>query len=207
MRIIDGLLGHDYDSNYNTRGHRCRDIEDINLKNYILFLGDNVSLGLDKNIEQTFPYMVSKKLNMDYYNLSIFNGGHDALKFNLLGWMHKFKAQCPKFIVITNEFLNSLLTSDSSFNNLKVMDYSNEDAKTIIDAANVCGFFRGRNQLLENLIKTTVPVPVYQIILPGSEILLSDNKMTDIVVESKNHEDIFIKLYECINHKKRKIAP
>jgi hypothetical protein len=207
MRVVDGLLGHDLDSIFNTRGHRCLDIEDINLKNYILFLGDNVSLGLDKNIEQTFPYMVSKKLNMSYYNLSIFNGGYDSLKFNLLGWMNKFKYQYPKMIVITNEFLNSLLCADSSFNNINVVDYSDENIQELIHRANNSGFFAGRNYLLEQIISAVIPIPIYQVIIPESEILITNDKSINVFVESKNHEEITAKLLEVINYRKKRAAP
>lgn len=207
MRIVDGLLGHDIDHQYNNRGHRCLDIEDINLKNYILYLGDNVSLGLDKNIENTFPYIVSKKLKIDYYNLSIFNGGYEALKFNILGWMSKFINQPPKMIVITNEFLNSLLYSDNSFNYINVVDYSNSDVQDLIYRGNNSGFFAGRNHILDQLISTIVPVPIYQVILPESEILINNDRVINVSIDSKDQNEIAAELFDIINHKRKRVAP
>jgi hypothetical protein len=74
--------------NLNSYGHRCKELSELNLHNYILFVGDNICLSYHLPIEETFPYIVSKKLNVDYYNLSIFNGGIEAIKFNLLSWVH-----------------------------------------------------------------------------------------------------------------------
>ena len=54
--------------NLNSYGHRCKEISDVNLHNYILFVGDNVCLSYHIPIEDTFPYIISQKLKTDYYN-------------------------------------------------------------------------------------------------------------------------------------------
>ena len=110
MQIIDGFIGNSAGDDLNNLGHRCKDIEFINFKNYFLVLGDNFSLSFDQPLENTFPFLLSKKLNMSYYNLSVFNGGMDACKNNALIWINKFAK--PRFIICNFTFLNSLLHTD-----------------------------------------------------------------------------------------------
>ena len=92
MRFIDGFIGHDPDEKYfNSRGHRCKEIEDIDLRRYVLFAGDNVAVDYNNSIEKTYPYIIANKLGLDYYNLAIFNGGVECLKYNLFTWSAKIK--------------------------------------------------------------------------------------------------------------------
>lgn len=83
---------------YNNLGHRCNDVDKIDLDNYILFAGCSHSFGEALNLEQTFPYIVSKKLNCDYYNLGVIATGLDVMFYNVMMWFATYKH--PKLLVL-----------------------------------------------------------------------------------------------------------
>lgn len=178
MKFVDGLLGNGLSEHYNSNGHRCKEISEINLQNYILFAGDNGSLGLDKPIEKTFPYIISQKLKCDYYNLSVFNGGLDALRYNLISWFVKYKR--PKSVIISCEFMNSLLISNNNFTEIKAADYQDEIIQDVANIGNVCGFFAGRNILAKELLKQYIICPIYQLRYKNSVQLFDSDFVTDI---------------------------
>jgi len=190
MKFVNGLLGNGLSEQFNSNGHRCKEISEINFQNYILFAGDNGSLGLDKPIEQTFPYLISQKLKCDYYNLSVFNGGLDALRYNLITWCTKYKK--PKAVVISVEFMNSLLVSDNNFMRIDAADYNDEVIKDISDVANVSGFFEGRNILARELLKQYVICPIYQLHYKNSIQLFDEQFVTDINYEGDQFDYVNI---------------
>lgn len=196
MRFVDGLLGHDPDSIYNSHGHRCKELSELNLRNYILFVGDNAGLQLNKPIEETLPYLTSKELGTDYYNLCIFNGGSDAIKFNLFTWLFKFPK--PKAIVIASEFFNSLLVSDQNHSHIDVADLSNDMVTDAINAANNNGFFHARQYMLDNLISNIIQIPIYQLTIKDKIKVLSKT-IIDIDYDPNNSEVGAIKLANEIN--------
>jgi len=175
MRFIDGFIGHDPATKYfNSRGHRCSEIEDIDLRNYILFAGDNVAIDYQNEIEKTYPYLISNMLGMDYYNLAIFNGGVECLKFNLLSWLAKIKQQ-PKAIIISTEFLNSFVVCDKNYENFQACDFSNTITTDIFNRGNYNGFFAGRNILFDKIAHKASNVQIYQIIFKDKLPALTKN--------------------------------
>jgi len=172
MRFVDGLLGHDPDNIYNSHGHRCKELSELNLRNYILFVGDNAGLQLNKPIEETLPYLTAKELAVDYYNLCIFNGGSDAIKFNLFSWLFKFPK--PKAIIIASEFFNSLLISDQNHSFIDAADLSDDMVTDAINAANNNGFFNGRRYMLDTLISNSIQIPIYQLSIKDKIKVLSE---------------------------------
>jgi hypothetical protein len=83
----------------NINGHRCKNIEEIDLDNYILFAGCSHTEGIGLKLEDTYPYLLSKKMNCDYYNLSIGGTGVDTLSYNLVTWFAKIKKP-PKLLIV-----------------------------------------------------------------------------------------------------------
>lgn len=163
MRIVDGLIGGDPNQLLNSHGHRCKEISELNFRNYILFVGDNAGLKLDKPIEETFPYITAKKSNMDYYNLAVFNGGLDVVKNNLVVWLHKYPS--PRAIVVSCEFANALLVSNKNREYLNVANLDDPIVSDMIDAANNCGFFTGKQYLIDKTIPSVTSIPVYQVVI------------------------------------------
>ena len=73
--------------NFNRYGHRCKNIDEINLNNYILFFGCSHTEGSGNYLEDTFPYIVSETLGVDYYNLGLRSSGIDVQLHNLFVWV------------------------------------------------------------------------------------------------------------------------
>lgn len=206
MRFYDNLLGHDLKDpslKLNNRGHRCKDIEDVNLHNYILFAGDNVALDYNLPIEKTYPYLISQQLNTDYYNLSIFNGGLDSVKYNLLTWFSKYPK--PKCVVINTEFLNSILVCLDIGEEIKVADYNDPSIQQIMVAGEKVGLFFAKRKLAENVLRHAINVPIYQISFKDKMSLFTDGVTNvDHTGNIFDHESItneFLRSYRNIRAK------
>ena len=207
MQLVDGLIGNDASTQFNSRGHRCKEIEEINFHNYFLFAGDNIGLGLDKDITETYPYIISKALKTDYYNLCVFNGGVDCLRFNLLSWLNKFHHK-PRAIIVSCEFLNSVVVSDHNFNNLRPCDLNDSVTNDLLDMAQVTGFFRMRNILSDKLITRLVNLPIYQINFPNKQNIFTNN-IINITHEGDIYDQKTISalLIRQMRQVKEKVAP
>ena len=83
----------------NNLGHRSKNIEDIDLDNYILFTGCSHTEGIGLELEKTFPYATANSLGIDYYNLALGGSGIDVMTHNLLMWIHTVK-KLPKALII-----------------------------------------------------------------------------------------------------------
>ena len=84
---------------YNSNGHRCKNIEDIDLNNYILFTGCSHVEGVGLELEKTFSYLTANDLGIDYYNLALGGSGIDVMTYNLMMWIHTVK-KLPKSLII-----------------------------------------------------------------------------------------------------------
>jgi hypothetical protein len=85
---------------YNEYGHRCKNVSEIDLDNYILFSGCSHTEGIGLELEKTFPYLISNNLGIDYYNLALGGSGIDIMTYNLIAWINTVKKP-PKAVVIT----------------------------------------------------------------------------------------------------------
>lgn len=209
MQFYDNLIGHDLKDpqlSLNSRGHRCKEIEDVSFHGYILFAGDNVALDFNLPIEETFPHLISKKLGLDYYNLSIFNGGLDVLRYNLLTWCSRFPS--PNMVVISTEFLNSLVTASDNGENLQVVDYSDERVNQIMSVGDRFGFFSARHLLAQNILLQYIDCPIYQITFKD-KVYLPSEKITTIphCGEIFDHKEITEVFMQHHAHRVKRILP
>ena len=83
----------------NDNGHRCKNIRDIDLSNYVLFGGCSHTTGIGLELEKTYPYLISNMLGYDYYNLSMPGAGIDVMEYNILTWLGKISKK-PKIVFI-----------------------------------------------------------------------------------------------------------
>lgn len=90
----DRIISYDY----NNLGHRCKNLADIDLHNYILFVGCSHTEGIGLELEKTYPYLISQELNVDYYNLGLSSSGLDTFFYNLSSWL--VRNSWPIFIVL-----------------------------------------------------------------------------------------------------------
>jgi hypothetical protein len=140
----------------NKNGHRCKDIEDIDLNNYILFAGCSHSEGIGLELEKTYPYLISKSLGCDYYNLSSAGTGIDVMAHNLALWRAKVK-QDPKFLIIHKPEITRFVTLENSEGVIVRNSIWNTGSEVLkfIDQGNNINFFSSRFNinaaLIENL--------------------------------------------------------
>jgi hypothetical protein len=185
MQFYGNFLGHDPGIEFNSTGHRCKEIAEVNLQNYILFAGDNIGVGLGSPIEETYPYLVSKKLKIDYYNLCIFNGGLDALRYNLITWFTTIK-QRPRAVVVSCEFLNSLIVSDQNYSYYEHCNLEDDSVKELLDAGNMTGFFNARHMFADRQINNLITTPIYQIVFKDKQPAFTHN-----IVNVTHSDDMF----------------
>lgn len=80
---------------YNSIGLRCPELSNKSKK--IIFAGGSFCFGTGVNLEDTYAYILSKKLNADYINLS----DVDSLT-ELIDPLNKFKDFDPDYVVISD---------------------------------------------------------------------------------------------------------
>lgn len=90
---------HEISYNYNSLGHRSKNIDELDLDNYILFTGCSHTEGVGLELEKTFPYVTANALKMDYYNLALGGTGIDVMTHNLVIWANTVP-KLPKALVI-----------------------------------------------------------------------------------------------------------
>lgn len=100
---------------HNEYGHRCKNIKEINLDNYILFAGCSHTEGIGLPIENTYSYLLAKDLKKDYYNLSLAGCANDIIEYNLITWLATVEKK-PDLIVIQP-------TSTSRFSSVDMFHY------------------------------------------------------------------------------------
>jgi hypothetical protein len=84
--------------NRNSIGHRSKEIDKL-ADDYFLFLGCSITVGSAVALEETFPYIVAKRSNKDYYNLAVEGAGIDMIAYNLTSWLIHVNKK-PKVAII-----------------------------------------------------------------------------------------------------------
>lgn len=154
-----------YDNNL--LGHRCPNVRDINFDNYILFVGCSHTYGVGNKLEDTYPYLLSKKLNMDYYNLSVGGTSTEVCKHNLSVWLEKFKR--PKFIVWQWTHPERFLRKDNNSLNIFLSSgpwIDDDDIKKSLYYQSKLNLFFVRDYLSAKYLESLkVNIPIYEIVL------------------------------------------
>ena len=151
---------------YNKFGHRCKNLEDIDLSNYILFTGCSHTLGCGIPIFTTYPYLTSKILQNDYYNLAVTASGIDVLIFNLIAWFTTVSS-IPKAVVIQFPSPDRFVTIDRG--NIKPRGPSWDTDLSILNSIllrDMCDVTNTTILLAKKIIKllTQGKCPVYSIL-------------------------------------------
>jgi hypothetical protein len=152
--------------NYNEYGHRSKSIKDLNLDNYILFLGCSHTEGVGLELEKTYPHLVSKHLGCDYYNLALGGFGIDVLEHNLVNWLYTIDKK-PKHIVIQYPDHSRFISKYPGYPSMIPNGTWNSIQKNVakfISSAEISGFFYGRKKVSVSLINNmTRDIPVIKI--------------------------------------------
>jgi hypothetical protein len=147
---------------FNDNGHRCKNIEDVDLDNYILFTGCSHTMGIGLELEKTYPYLVSKRLGYDYYNLAIPATGIDVVEYNLLTWWATIEKK-PKYVFVQLPDHSRFVSYFAQYDHLVergTWSIDDRDLRFIVNGED-SGFFHARKILHLNNIKNTVNVPLY----------------------------------------------
>lgn len=146
---------------FNNQGHRCKNFEDIDQDNYILFIGCSHTLGVGLELEKTYPYLLSTNLGMDYYNLAIPGTGMDMVEYNLLTWFFKISKK-PKLVVIQWPDHSRFIEYDFERDNLLQQGTWNHQSNYVSFIVNSedTGMFNARKVFTSRLIKNVVDVPI-----------------------------------------------
>jgi hypothetical protein len=159
----DDWYYHNIDITYsfNNLGYRCSDFDKIDQNNYILFTGCSHTMGVGLELEKTYPYLLSKQLGMDYYNLSIPASGMDMVEYNLLSWLFKVPKK-PKLIVIQWPDHSRFVEYDSTHNHVLCRGSWQTDPKYIsfITNSEDIGLANARKAMTYNLLQNNIKIPM-----------------------------------------------
>lgn len=178
----DGFLYNTQGAELNSLGHRCKELkevlgEDLRFPRYFLVLGDNACLHMHKPLKETWPYLLSKTINHQYYNLAVSDTGIEGIKYNLFNWLLQYGN--PKMIFISCEWANRFIGVD--YDQTEGMF---KDVNRASELADTSGYFVGRSRLFTKLLEQ-IDIPIYMISGPNDEpiatsmhVALSDNIKT-----------------------------
>jgi len=197
-----GFLVNDreIDASFNSIGHRCPEIDDVlgkdlNWKRYFIVLGDNAGLHMHLPLEDTWPYLLSKNIGHTYYNLCVIDGGTEAVRFNLMSWLHKYPT--PKYIFVSCEWANRFFGV-----NYEDDTHDINKASTLADEV---GYFSGRQRLLSTLVEH-IDIPIYQIMRSTDIPVLISNNVTNIIVDHTDDQLVAETLARGFRQKQRAIS-
>jgi len=137
---------------YNNLGHRCKRIDEIDLNNYILFIGCSHTEGVGNRIIDTFSYIVSNELKCDYYNLSVGGTGIDTMIYNLNIWLHKINNK-PKYLVWQWPEPTRYLSYDGKNISFHGTWQNDTNTNNFIIAGDMSNYFYARMKLAEILLE------------------------------------------------------
>jgi len=163
----------------NSNGHRCKEIKDINLDNYILFAGCSHTEGVGLELEKTYSHLLSQKMNCDYYNLAVGGTGIDVLHHNIVTWFAKVK-QPPKLLIVQWQVQGRVTVKN--FSNDPKLWYTygvwtareNKDVGNFLSYGNAINFFKSRQVLAKTIIHTVANCPIIELNIN----FLGDNKQS-----------------------------
>ena len=179
----------------NSNGHRCKTIEDIDLDNYILTVGCSHTEGIGLHLEDTYPYLLSKKLNCDYYNLGMGGTGIDILNYNLVIWFSKIKKPPKLLIVQWPNHVRVTLENYPKFEGIEPTPYTSHGIWTrlpfpgisdFLVSGDKINFFKTTRTLTKNVIHNIANCPILEI-STGNDIFSDNNIVLKQVDFARDH--------------------
>jgi len=149
---------------FNSFGHRSKELADIYLENYILFTGCSHTEGVGLELSKTYSNIVSTNLSSDNYNLGLGSTGIDILMHNLITWF-AVVPHLPRALVIQwpeeSRFVTS--TTNSTYLMPKGAWHTESEVERFFLAGEDTRFFQTRKILANKLIETIVKCPVIHV--------------------------------------------
>ena len=194
------------DPEYNSFGHRCKEITELDFDNYVLFAGCSHTMGIGVTLKQSYPYRVAKKLKCDYYNLGVGGGGIDAVEHNLLAWFTLYDKP-PKYIFCEWPDHARFMSQLPGYENM--MPAGNWETKTSKFLVLADTPLKIKEQLTYKLLHQLSPCPIIDIRYSGMAVA-SNNSYTiwhikdDIGTDGnhpgpKSHKTTAEKIIEYLN--------
>ena len=150
---------------WNSTGHRCKEISDIDLSNYILTIGCSHTVGVGLELEKSYPYVLSQLMGCDYYNLAIDGSGIDTIQYNLVVWFFTMLKK-PRALIIQwpdrNRFIATIPNGSQFYPRGTWSIKEDPNIGTFLISGEDTGFFSARKILAENMIKLISACPIYQ---------------------------------------------
>lgn len=165
----------------NNLGHRSKNIEDLDKSNYILFAGCSQTEGIGSELETTYPYVLSKKLNCDYYNLAVGGTGNDVISHNILAWLATVKEK-PKALVIQWAVDSRFIRIEKNSLSEPLIPAgawgSDRTTNEFLALGMELDYFASQRKLHDKLIRALVECPVYVVnLFPNWDIGLARDRM------------------------------
>lgn len=151
----NGFLGPGY--------FRCNSIDSIDLDNYVLFTGTSHTHGVGVEIEESFPYLVSKYFNYDYFNLAVGGTGTDVIEHNLLVWSYMFRDHQPKYVFVEWPPEERYAAKYPGYDNFLETGIWSEDKNALDLFIKGKKVFETRLELLYNLTRSIFKCPIIDI--------------------------------------------
>ena len=140
---------------YNQYGHRSVDPSTLS-DDYFLFTGCSLTEGVGLKLEDTYPYIVAKYYNKDYYNLAVGGSGNDLLTLNVLSFLLQFKKPSKIFIQLPEE--NRYFLSNKTDNCVGLFNGSSQETdiwkfyiENEISLRQNLYFYKKLHMILENI--------------------------------------------------------
>jgi hypothetical protein len=140
---------------YNDHGHRCKNINEIDFDNYILFVGCSHTEGVGVELENTYCNVVAKHLNLDYYNIALGASGLDVLEHNVSLWFRRFHKK-PRYLIIQWPDHSRFCITDYNVEHISPKGSWNlgEYEKKFVAGSEILGFNSARKLLCRKLISS-----------------------------------------------------
>lgn len=138
----------------NEFGHRSKSLKDLNLDNYLLFLGCSHTEGIGLEIEKTYPVITANALEIDHYNLALGGTGIDTIYHNLFVWLNKVPIKPKCIIVQIPELSRFILTDNRNKIYMQSIHTSEENTKEYIIMGEIVKYWESRYFMLMNAIKS-----------------------------------------------------
>lgn len=152
----------------NEYGHRCKSLKNIDLDNYILFLGCSITLGMGVELEKSFTYLIAQEKKCDYYNLSLGGTGIDVVEHNLINWFFTVEKK-PKYVVLQYPAHVRFVSMHPGYTSLIKNGpwFQAEESKKFIASSDESGYFLARGRIVSSLINNVVDAPAIRLNLAG----------------------------------------
>ena len=193
----------------NSNGHRCKEINDIDLTDYILYVGCSHTEGIGLELEKTYPYVLSESLNCSYYNLGVGGSGTDILLHNLIVWFGTVK-QKPKLVIIQWPYWARYARftrepTSATLHDTLISTVGGVSDPTLMEGEGV-HYFKTIEHLAKIKINYMIDVPILNVGLSyypsflNEEFIIFDalDEARDLHLGIESHKNLALKLYHRI---------